>query len=103
MAGQSSNGWWKYLILGALLLAFFVLFGQWLVFLYRGWFPIPEWNSTQRVGYLAATFLLLLGLIGLSFPKAHLFHHQIFRFMAYSAIIIFVLTLCYSMLLDIIR
>lgn len=68
-----------------------------------GWGPCSEWNPTQLTGYCISTLLLAVGLMGLWIPKTHLFHQQVFRFMAYCAIFVFSLTFIYSVAMDIIQ
>jgi len=82
-----------FLLLGAILIGVLVLCSACSL--------VPSWNSTQWTGYGAAILILAIGLLGPRIAKNHLVHHQIFRFMAYCALFIFILTLCYSMYIDI--
>ena len=61
---------------------------------------VKDWNITQYTGYVAAIIIFAIGFFFPWIPKTHLVHHQICRIMVYCALFIFVLTLCYSMSLD---
>lgn len=65
--------------------------------------PFPHEILTIRIGCFLALFLLLISLSGIWVPDANLFHYQISKFLAYSSIIIFLLTLCHSMAIDFIH
>jgi len=83
-------------------LTFWVFLSAIIIAAYRGWFPIEELNLSYRLGYFIGISLLVLALIGLWLPNTHLFHHYVFRFMAYSGIIILIVLAFYPILIDII-
>ena len=58
--------------------------------------------TTRQAGYLLASSLFILGLIGLCVDNTNLFQQQAFKLLVYSGVIVFILTLCYSITIDII-
>jgi hypothetical protein len=64
-----------------------------------------KWNLTltQTIGYFSALALFVIGFLGPWCPKTHVVHHQTFRFLVWCAVFIFVLTLSYSMYIDLVR
>ena len=84
-------------------LIFIIILITWGFAMYFGTLPGIEGTVTLKSGYIIGFFLLLLGINGLWLQNTHLFHHYVFRFMAYSGIIIFLLSICYSILLDLFR
>lgn len=62
--------------------------------------PVKDWNTTQYTGYVAAIIIFAIGFFFPWIPKTHLVHHQVCRIMVYCALFILVLTLCYSMSVD---
>jgi hypothetical protein len=87
---------WISHVLFWLLLVFFI------ICIYIGWFPMVGPNMFQRVGYFIGIFFLLLGLNGLWLPNTHLFHNYVFRFIAYSGIILIIFLVLYPIFIDII-
>jgi hypothetical protein len=69
---------------------------------YSGWFPFAGLDLPYRLGYFIGISVLALGLTGLWLPNTHLFHHYVFRFMAYSGIVILVVLAFYPILIDVI-
>lgn len=81
---------------------FFVILLAIIIAAYCGRFPFGDLNLPYRLGYFIGISLLVLALVGLWLPNTHLFHHYVFRFMAYSGIIILVVLALYPILIDII-
>jgi hypothetical protein len=73
-----------------------------IIALYTGCFSIGGPNLPYKIGYLIGISLLVLALTGLWLPNTHLFHHYVFRFMAYSGVIILMSLVFYPILIDII-
>lgn len=57
---------------------------------------------TKQVGYLLASLMLTLGLLGLSFDNTNLFQQEAFKLLVWSGVFIFILTFCFSITMDII-
>ena len=70
--------------------------------LYFDFIPISNAHITSRIGYFVSMYILFLGIVGLWLPKTHLFHHQIFKTMAYCGVVLLIITLLFSMARDLI-
>ena len=88
-------------IYGHLLFCFLMAFVGYIMFISK-WSCISFSSLNPALGYFIGYYMLFFGLIGLSFDKSNLFQQQAFRFMTICAIIIIVLTLSFSIAIEII-
>lgn len=86
-----------YYILAIILLVYFG------IFLFSKFPIIYAPLCTVQVGYLLASFLLILGLLGLWLENASLFQQQAFKLLVWSGILVFILTFGFSIAMDIIK
>jgi hypothetical protein len=68
---------------------------------YCGWLPFAGLNLAHRLGFFIGISMLVLALIGLWLPNTHLFHHYVFRLLAYAGIAILISLALYPVLIDI--
>ena len=58
---------------------------------------------TKQMGYLLASWLLILGLLGLCLGDASLYQQQSFKLLIWVGIFLFIFTLAFSITVDILR
>jgi hypothetical protein len=71
-----------------------------IVVISKGWIQFVDCRPTLKIGYFSGAFLLIVSLLGFSLKEPHLNFYNALRIMFYSAILIIVITLLYSMALD---
>jgi hypothetical protein len=74
-----------------------------LIIVVTGLYNIYSQLCTKQTGYLLASLLLILGLLGLWLDNISLYQQQSFKLLICVSVFIFILTFCFSITVDILK